>query len=265
MYICGSYQVSPFYQPKYEAALKHADSVAVVTPDWVLDCIESNKLVDVKAYSPTHLKPTEEQSSCNGNHNTATFQLARETVSMAMPSRACGPLASHCNGGNPALATPNDPLATSNNGGDPIVTPNNEDVDCDMAVGTEEIFPATTHVLEQSEPGVLPGNIEPMPPQTGGIEDPRTLTQMPVMEDRRTLTQMPVMEDPRTLMADVALPVEAEAVSSEQPPPQPLPQLLQGLVFVVKGYQEHLDEGTVRKWKEVRRGEVGVVRGQACV
>ena len=40
------------FQPKYEAALEHSDTVKVVTPDWVTDCIEKGKVQDEKIYHP---------------------------------------------------------------------------------------------------------------------------------------------------------------------------------------------------------------------
>ena len=40
------------FQPKYEAAMEHEDTLKIVTPDWVTDCIEKNTVQDEKIYHP---------------------------------------------------------------------------------------------------------------------------------------------------------------------------------------------------------------------
>ena len=281
-------RLAPFYlQLKYEAALKHAVNVATVTPKWVLDCIESGRLQEAKVYHPSHLQQTEEQKSCNGGHDTVTFQLGKGSVSLATPSNQGDPLATPSNGDTPLatpsnggdpLATPSnrgdplttsinrgDPLATPINGGDPLATPSNRDTPlatpingCDMT--KMEINPATTCVMGPAGSVVLPSSSEAkgcgereeavVPMDTGGkVQQQPQVGSLEDSQDLGHLTKVPVMAD-----THVALTIDPETAPLEQPLPQPVPQLLQGLVFVVKGYQEHLDEGTVRKWKEVMEG-----------
>lgn len=42
------------FQKKYEMALKH-DSIKIVTPDWVLDCLQHKKKPEEKGYHPKHV------------------------------------------------------------------------------------------------------------------------------------------------------------------------------------------------------------------
>ena len=39
-------------QAKYEAALGHSDSLKIVTPDWVTDCVKNNSRQEEKIYHP---------------------------------------------------------------------------------------------------------------------------------------------------------------------------------------------------------------------
>ena len=283
---CSCLSHGQLCQPKYDTALKHANCVAMVTPNWVLDCIESGKLQDVKGYHPACVQQNqEEQRSWNGGHDTITFQLAQ--YPMSLPTFSNGP-----------IATPIDsPIATPTNG--PIATPTSGDDCCNTAgvggVSNEPaaaagVLPSTSGPVASEEKEEVPMEIgdthKTEPQETGNSQDPKVPVQAPVMADNHVTPPVmadnhvtpPVMADNHgtppvmadnlvtpPVMADnhVTPPVMADnhvtpSVSSEATlVEQLLPQFLRGLVFVVKGYQEHLDEGTVQKWKEVR--------GRMCV
>ncbi|KAL5459824.1 hypothetical protein EMCRGX_G033205 [Ephydatia muelleri] len=288
--------------PKYETALKHANCVAMVTPNWVLDCIESGKLQDVKGYHPACVQQNqEEQRSWNGGHDTITFQLAQ--YPMSLPTFSNGPIATPTNG----------PIATPTSGDDCCNTAGVGGVSNEPAAAAG-VLPSTSGPVASEEKEEVPMEIgdthKTEPQETGNSQDPKVPVQAPVMADNHVTPPVmadnhvtppvmadnhvtppvmadnhvtppvmadnhvtppvmadnhvtpPVMADNHVtppVMADnlvtppvmagnhVTPPVSSEATLVEQP----LPQFLRGLVFVVKGYQEHLDEGTVQKWKEV--------------
>lgn len=223
--------------PKYDVALKHAGSVAMVTPAWVVDSIESDELQDVKGYHPSGTQSIGQevqgqQELKNGAHNAIAFQLAGDHMTLTTP----------ING--------RDILTSSSHIGDQSVA---EKVSTNTARPTEDCILLNTNELmkcnEKDEPDMA------MEVEDGDQTNPGDNVQ--VSQDTKTHEQMP---DSGVTLAgnDGKLPdnhvtphVGSETITSGQPLPQSVPQLLRGLVFVVKGYQEHLDEGTVQKWKDV--------------
>ena len=51
--------------------MKHSDTIKIVTPDWVLDCIDLGKKLAVGDYHPSPSPPTTGESPCNDSHGNS--------------------------------------------------------------------------------------------------------------------------------------------------------------------------------------------------
>ena len=61
--------------------MQHAETVKIVIPEWILDCIKANKLLDESKYAPVPDEETQSQSILTpGNHGETTGAVVNAIV-----------------------------------------------------------------------------------------------------------------------------------------------------------------------------------------
>lgn len=53
------------WQAKYDRALKHPE-IKIVAPDWILDCVDAEKILEEEKYQPSLLTTSPAPGTCNG-------------------------------------------------------------------------------------------------------------------------------------------------------------------------------------------------------
>ncbi|XP_064405411.1 PAX-interacting protein 1-like isoform X4 [Halichondria panicea] len=250
---------------KYECALEHSDVISVVTPDWILDCIDLNKRVDENEYSLSKNgvvahQTTEPSLSGNGvAHQTTEPSLSGNGVAHQTTEPSLS--------GNGAAHQTIEPSLSGNGAAHPSLSGNSG-----MAHQTTE---PTGMIVQTVPPETIiengaPQSIISLPNHTPSTSlvpaTPLTPSTQPTQPTLTPSTQ-PTQPTLTPSTQPTLLTTSTHPTPSAHPPPtvpeevrQGAPSeessdgsavLLSGVCVCLCDYQECMEPGTVDKWRQV--------------
>ena len=257
--------VSFTMQAKYECALEHSDVISVVTPDWILDCIDLNKRVDENEYSLSKNgvvahQTTEPSLSGNGvAHQTTEPSLSGNGVAHQTTEPSLS--------GNGAAHQTIEPSLSGNGAAHPSLSGNSG-----MAHQTTE---PTGLIVQTVPPETIiengaPQSIISLPNHTPSTSlvpaTPLTPSTQPTQPTLTPSTQ-PTQPTLTPSTQPTLLTTSTHPTPSAHPPPTVLEEvrqgapseessdgsavLLSGVCVCLCDYQECMETGTVDKWRQV--------------
>ena len=238
--------------------MKHSDTVKIVTPDWLLDCIDLGKRLAEDDYCPSPAPPATggsenggrkeshgevASSKCNGQIDTSVQVNQPENEETAVP---CTP------GEGSVVTRPRAKLPATE-----TLASSDLPEDSNGASGTEGgmvVLSAKEEVPEVQEGGSgREGKVE-----AGGggqlkirvrLKSQETCVVHEIARESVTSPGMDMSEQPR-ILGDHLTSV-FEGTPTTMGPEQS--QLLESVSLLFTDYQECMDRETIRKWKEVRK------------
>ena len=202
-------------QAKYECALAHADTVRVVTPDWVVDSVEHNKRLEEGDYRVSQSRRgsgRDQESSSLVVTSSSVQTVSRESVENGTSQPSHQPQPSRV---IPTTSTTITPLTTHSS-----TVPSTVDL--------TSITSSTAHSTTVT-------------PSTTITPSTTSLTSVGEEARQRDSNHHSVRGQPET--EDL----QASAGGGEDPGIE----LLSGMVVCLSDYQECMDPGTVDKWTQV--------------
>ena len=248
-------------QAKYECAVKHSDTVKIVTPDWLLDCIDLGKRLAEDDYCPSPAPPATgggeiggrreshgevASSKCNGQMDTSVQVNQPDKEETVVPSTP----------GEGSVVTHHHPHAELP--GTKTLASSDLPEDSNGASGTEGgvvVLSAKDQVpeVQEEEGSGREGKVE-----AGGVgqlkirvrlKSQETCVVHEIARESVTSPSMDTSEQPR-LLGDHLASVFDSAPTTTGPEQS---RLLESVSLLFTDYQECMDRETIRKWKEVRK------------
>ena len=253
------------FQAKYECAVKHSDTVKIVTPDWLLDCIDLGKRLAEDDYCPSPAAPATgggenggrreshgevRSSKCNGQVDTSVNQPDKqETVVPCTPGEGSVVTHPHVELPGTETLTSSDLLEDSNGAGG--------------TEGSGVVLSAREEVSEREEvPEVHEGEgsgregtvevgakIRGKPKIRVRLKSQETCVVHEIARESVTSPGMDTSEQPCFLGDHFTSVFEGTPITTG--PEQS--RLLESVSLLFTDYQECMDGETIRKWKEVRK------------
>ncbi len=248
--------VSSTMQAKYECALEHSDVISVVTPDWILDCIDLNKRVDENEYSLSKNGAAHQTTEPSLSGNGAAHQTTEPSLS-----------------GNGAAHQTTEPSLSGNSGvAHQTTEPTGMIV---QTVPPETIIengaPQSIISLTNHTPSTSLVPTTPLTPSTQPTQPTLTPSTQPTHPTPLTSSTQPTLLMPSTpLTQPTLLSLSTHPTPSAHPPPTVPEEVLQGAretpseessdgsAVLLSGvcvclcdYQECMETGTVDKWRQV--------------
>ena len=244
--------------------MKHSDTVKIVTPDWLLDCIDLGKRVTEDDYCPSPAPPTARDgeitgrresheevalSKCNGQMDTSVQVNQadkQETVVPCTPGEGSIMTHRHPTAELPSTeALVSSDLPENSNGG--------SDAEGGMVVPSAKEEVHEVKEEEGSEVNMTEGQLE-----GAGVgqlklrvrlKSQETCVVHEIARESVTSPSTDTSEQPH-LLGDHLTSV-FEGTPTTAGPEQS--RLLEGMSLLFTDYQECMDKETIRKWKEVRK------------
>ena len=204
-------------QAKFERARKHPDSIKVVTPDWLIDSIDSGKKVEEESYHPSCLqgKPSLTSPTCNGEAVADSNQYKEKADPQFGPQSV-------------AQVQPVHSIHQEQD--DKSINHGNED---------ETVVPSVS-VVSSSATSKTPQSNDCHNEQHKRSHETSKFDRIPM------LNQQPATAEASTVVSQA----QKDSVHSKDTT-ESSRSLLEGVVIYFTDYQDCMDDDTIEKWKQV--------------
>lgn len=242
--------------------MKHSDTVKIVTPDWLLDCIDLGKRVAEEDYCPSPVVPPTARdgeiagrresreevasSKCNGQMDTSVQADKQETVVPCTPGEGSVVTHRHPTAELPsAEALVSSDLPEDSNGGSGaeggVVVPSAKEEVHEVQEEEGSEVNRREGQLEGAEAGQLKLRVR--------LKSQETCVVHEIARESVTSPSTDTSEQPH-LLGDHLTSVFDSTPTTAGPEQS---RLLEGMSLLFTDYQECMDKETIRKWKEVRK------------
>ena len=245
-----------YVQAKYDCAVKHSDTVKIITPDWLVDSITIGKTLDEQDYHPSKLTRKESNHVTKERLPTPNTEIKVDHTSMGKPMSPLVVMTTEVQ-----VHPENVQIASDGKKDDevelqPVDETSAHDTQTSQDASVEgmsftQSLPVAKVQLQSTIKHVSPVRNES---SNSNIvqETDKTVTHSAAVRPEHPISNTKIISstnDPKATSEAQA--GESVIAIPSQDECDPSSVLLQGVVVCFSDYQECMDEGTVDKWKQV--------------
>lgn len=240
-------------QAKYECAVKHSDTVKIITPDWLIDSINIGKTLDEQDYHPSKL------TRKGSNHVTKEGSSTPNTEVNVDQSSMSNPLSSLVVKTTEIQVVLPEIVHSSGKKDDEVVqpVPKEETSTQDAQTCPKEASPEGMSCTQS--PPAAEAQLQSTIKQVSSVRNESNNVNTAQQTDKTVVTHGTVVHsEQRTSVTEITPPTNSETQAEEsitvtpmQVEHDPSSVLLRGVVVCFSDYQECMDDETVDKWKQV--------------